>query len=64
MAQQTQNYQVQTETGVVTIQLVPPADDVEKREQLFEVGALFFVAVLTVFLAKQLLNLFLVEPND
>lgn len=65
MSENTQNtYQVQTEQGVVTIQIAPPPDNPEQREQLFEAGSLFFVAALSVFLAKQLYNLFSVSHDD
>lgn len=47
----------------VVVQLSPPKDNPEIRAQLFEAASLFFVAVLVVFLAKQLYNLFS-TPND
>ena len=47
----------------VVVHLSPPTDNPEIRAQLFEAASLFFVAVLVVFLAKQLYNLFS-TPND
>ncbi|THT98117.1 hypothetical protein E9531_15065 [Lampropedia puyangensis] len=64
MAENKQTHQVQSENGVVTIQIAPPPDNPQQREQLFEAGSLFYVAALLVFLVKQINNLFSVSPND
>lgn len=59
-----QEYIVETQQGAVTIQLLPPPDNPEIRDQIFELGGLLFVAALFIYLAKQLVNLFSVSNDD
>lgn len=53
-----------TETVTVVVQVEPAPPDVERIKDLSLLGGLVLVAVVSVWGARQLLNLFSVNPSN